>query len=113
MHAQKEADVAQEILNEETVKMSTTGESSSSATSAESELGTSKIAASCAKPTHGVQASVTISGVGITSAKQISTHPEFGESFLKTLATLSGISDDQVKWLDLSTRARNVDESKS
>jgi hypothetical protein len=113
VHAQKEADVAQEILNEETVKMSTTSESSSSATSAESELGTSKIVASCAKPTHGVQASVTISGVGITSAKQISTHPEFGESFLKTLATLSGISDDQVKWLDLSTRARNVDESKS
>merc|ERR1712072_1314518 len=57
-------------------------------------------------PTHKVQASVAISGAGITSARQISTHSEFADSFSKTIVTLTGADEGQLIWLGLSTRPR-------
>ena len=61
-------------------------------------------------PTHKVQASVAISGAGITSARQISTHSEFADSFSKTIVTLTNADEGQLIWLDLSTRPREEDE---
>jgi len=163
--AQEEADLAQEVLNEETKKFHHSGDvdissssssslsPSSSAIEAEAKAGhsdvddddgdkdkefkeileeveearveeqkealeekrknadTIKVTSCHGKiPTHKVQASVAISGAGITSASQISTHPEFADSFSKTIVALTSAEEDQLIWLDLSTRPREEEE---
>ena len=73
--------------------------------------GKTKVASCKGKsPNFEVQASVAISGAGITSASQISTHPEFADSFSKTIVTLTGADEDQLMWLDLSTRPLEEEE---
>ena len=155
VRAQEEADVAQDVLNEETKKLHRSGNvviSSSSSTSSKSTAeakvglldaatddddnnkefkeileeveeqkdaleekntaaGKTKVASCKGKsPNFKVQASVAISGAGITSASQISTHPEFADSFSKTIVTLTGADEDQLMWLDLSTRPVEEEE---
>ena len=161
VRAQEEADVAQDVLNEETKKLHRSGNvvissssSSSSSSASEPKFGRRTVdndgnkeeekkddddkefkeileeveevgeeerrealeekESAKAKnplcegkvPTHKVQASVAISGAGITSARQISTHSEFADSFSKTIVTLTGADEGQLIWLDLSTRPR-------
>jgi len=156
VRAQEEADVAQDVLNEETKKLHRSGNvvissssSPSSKSTAEAKVGLLDAAtdddddnnkefkeileeveeqkdaleekntaagktkvASCKgkSPSYKVQASVAISGAGITSASQISTHPEFADSFSKTIVTLTGADEDQLMWLDLSTRPVEEEE---
>ncbi|CAL6270293.1 unnamed protein product [Bathycoccus prasinos] len=158
VRAQEEADVAQDVLNEETKKLHRSGNvvissssfsSTSSKSTAEAKVGLLDAAtdddddnnkefkeileeveeqkdaleekntaagktkvASCKgkSPSYKVQASVAISGAGITSASQISTHPEFADSFSKTIVTLTGADEDQLMWLDLSTRPVEEEE---
>ena len=165
VRAQEEADVAQDVLNEETKKLHRSGNvvissssSSSSSSASEPKFGRRTVdndgnkeeekkddddkefkeileeveevgeeerrealeekESAKAKnplcegkvPTHKVQASVAISGAGITSARQISTHSEFADSFSKTIVTLTGADEGQLIWLDLSTRPREEEE---